>query len=138
MTDPYTPIVQTVASLLGGFTGGPNRQPQTMRGTGYPRNMPPSIRGPFGGAGPHLHQGPAFPPMSPLQEGPARHGFAGRNVYTATAQLRPRDASNPQPQIIPMDDLHGYVNFVRSLSSIQLLTVESLDSWGTFYKVFTA
>ena len=138
MTDPYTPIVQTVASLLEGFTGGPGRQPQTMRGAGNSRNMPPSIFGPFGGAGHHLHQGPAFPPMSPLQEGPARQGFGGRNVYTATAQLRPRDASNPQPQIIPVDDLHGYVNSVRSRPSMQLLIVKPIDSWETFYKVFTA
>lgn len=136
MADPYTPIVQTVASLLGGFTAGSNRQPQTMR-TGNPRNVAPSLFGPYGGAGPHLHPGPAAPPISPLQEGPARQGFGGRNMYTATAHLRPRDPHNPQPQIIPVDDLHGYVCFVRPQPSMQLLTVKSLDSWAIFYMVFT-
>ena len=116
LNDPYAPILHTVTSLLGGFPGAPNRQPQIIRGTGNLRNMPPSMFGPFGGpgSGPHFHQGPAFPPMSPLQEGPGRQVFGGRNVYTATARLRPRDANNPQPQIIPVDDLHGYVSSVRS------------------------
>ncbi|SLM39222.1 Zinc finger, RING/FYVE/PHD-type [Lasallia pustulata] len=112
------PIVQTVASLLEGFSGGLNRQHPTMRGTESPRNIPPTLFGSFGGTGPRLHPGPAFPPMSPLQEGPARQGFGGRNVYTATAQLRPRDATNPQPQIIP-DDLPGLLgNILQGLHGI--------------------
>lgn len=110
MTDTDAPIAQTVASLFGSFAGPPNRQLQTTRGTGVSRDMQSIMFGSFGGAGPHLHSGSAFPPMSPLQEGPARQGFGGRNVYTATAQLRPRDLDNPQPQIIPVDDLHGYVS----------------------------
>lgn len=125
MNDPFTPIFQTFATML---EGGTQRHQQAPGGPPHSRNTPhfpgPTYarRDPFmdfvdrnhDRYYPHTHAN-----TSRLQEGTARQAFGSRATITGTARLLPRDANNPQPQAIPVDQLHGSVP--NSLHELQEL-----------------
>ncbi|MCJ1395069.1 hypothetical protein MMC18_007950 [Xylographa bjoerkii] len=79
------------SALLGGppnVRGGPDARQWRGMATPFGQYGPPAG---FGG------------PRSPLQEGPPRQGFS---TFHAT-RLYPRDATGPQAQELPVDDLSG-------------------------------
>ena len=115
MNDPFAPMLQTFATML---EGGTQRHQQAPGGSPQFRNTPRllgssfDLRDPFmdmlGRNHDHSHSHP-HANHSRLQEGNARQAFGGRATITGTARLLPRDANNPQPQVMPVDQLHGSV-----------------------------
>lgn len=98
--------------------GGTQRRQQAPGRPPHFRNTPQPLgslsdpRDPFmdmlGRNHDHYHPHPQTN-HSHLQEGNARQAFGGRATITGTARLLPRDANNPQPQVMPVDQLHGSV-----------------------------
>lgn len=87
---------------MGQPSAAPNTHPD---GNQRNEDFGPGIM--FGSAGRPGTGSPA--PANSQQEGHGREGFGGRNAYTATGRLWPRDANNAQPQMTPVGDLHGFV-----------------------------
>ena len=96
--------------IVGQILANMMAAPPTLRGGTDRRGGPSRPYSPGMGFGIHGYDpsrnsnGPRFGPTSPLQEGPSRQGNGGNNAYS---RLRPRDANAPQPQGLPLDDLHG-------------------------------
>jgi len=103
MDDPVLPIFHNFASMVQSIIG-PAGEPSVRREGNWgeadpsPRRMAASFSTP-GARAPNTQS-----------EGANREELAGRNVYTATGRLWPRDANNAQPQMRPVDDLNGFVS----------------------------
>ncbi|KAI9811863.1 MAG: mitochondrial membrane protein [Pycnora praestabilis] len=103
---PATPIIGDFQSMLQGMLA-----PQQAG----------NVRGPLRGAnGRFSRPSDRSYPGSPLQEGPersglghpAQQGMGGRDTYHELPGLWPRDANNAQPQVGPVDDLHGVLGII--------------------------
>ncbi|MCJ1368121.1 hypothetical protein MMC16_007260 [Acarospora aff. strigata] len=105
MNDPFMPLFQNFASMVHGIigpsAGGPN--------TGREGNSRERESGPGSMRGAPDPPSAVFPMPNSQPQGAGREGFGGRNVYTTTGRLWPRDAYSPQPPMRPVDDLHGFV-----------------------------
>ncbi|KAI4162498.1 MAG: hypothetical protein LQ342_003913 [Letrouitia transgressa] len=89
--DPFAPLFQSLSNMFEEMQRPPNRVGDPLPGS--PGASRP--RSPF-----HRHEPWNTPsPTSPLQEGPPRQGFGGRNMFTATGRLRPGDPSSPGNQL---------------------------------------
>lgn len=97
MPDPFAPFFQSFSTMLAGAGG---LQPQNGgRSNGRMQTLNPAVFQ-------HFQHGSE--PTSPLQEGPARQGFARSGLaMPASPRLAPRDADNAQPNAFPLDNLHG-------------------------------
>ncbi len=115
INDPFAPLFQTFATML---EGGSQHQQQAPGGSPHSRNIPRSPGPIYAARDPivdftrrnHDHYySRTHANTSRLQEGNPRQAFGSRSTITGTARLLPRDANNPQPQAIPVDQLHGSV-----------------------------
>jgi len=104
--DPFVPLFQNFATMVQGIIGPTAVAPNISR-TENPSGGDSGPDGMFGSPGRPSTGSPAS--ANSEQEGAGRQGFGGRNAYTATGRLWPRDANSPQPQMMPVDDLHGFV-----------------------------
>ena len=127
--DPFA-LFQTVTQMMAGSQG--LRDGIDRRG-GMDR---PNGRG-MGYGPPSTHSSSGRAPRSPLQEGPSIQPFDGRNTYTATARLYPRDANNAQPRTLPVDDIQGWVHsfclfWLNLISSVAFLATSSRASMAPY------
>ncbi|KAL8824206.1 MAG: hypothetical protein Q9191_005225 [Dirinaria sp. TL-2023a] len=97
MPDPFAPFFQSFSTMLAGAGRFPHQN--VGRSNGRMQPLSPAVFQ-------HFQHGSE--PTSPLQEGPARQGFARSGLaMPASPHLAPRDADNAQPNAFPLDNLHG-------------------------------
>ena len=102
LTDPLLPLLRNFDTIFHGIANTYNQQGPGPRRTGNPGIASNT------------------PPVGPAESNPTGNG--GRNTFTATGRLWPRDANNPQPDAQPFENMNEYAHPSPHTCNRRLLT----------------